>query len=161
MVQRIQRAIGEDGNPINSIIEDSDIEQLEKEIGCPLPKSYRAFLKYKHFFEIRIPDSAVKLPSILPDKNLTFLRELVFEMMEPEFIIGRGYIYFADFDDDGILCFNANEKSEDNEYPIVYIDHENTDDIHLYANKFKELMEANEERGNRFIDYLNDIHSTH
>lgn len=145
--------------PIRSIIENSDIDKVEKEIGFPLPSSYREFLKTKHFFGLRIPDRAVNLPGILPDKELSFLREFVFEMMEPEFIIGRGYIYFADFEDYGLLCFNTNEQAENNEYPIVFIDHEDLDDIHLYANNFKELLEADKERGNRFIEYLNDYYN--
>ncbi|MCB0479530.1 MAG: SMI1/KNR4 family protein [Crocinitomicaceae bacterium] len=145
--------------PIDSIIEDSDIEKVEKEIGYPLPQSYREYLKYKHFIELRIPDRAVNLPGILPDKEINFLKELVFEMMEPELIIGRGYIYFADFNDYGLLCFDANEKVQNNEYRIVFIDHEDEEAVHLYANNFKELMEADEEYGNRFIDYLNDYYN--
>ncbi len=144
--------------PIKSIIEDTDIDKLENDIGFPLPVSYREFLKTKHFFELEIPDRAVNLPGILPDKELSFLREYVFNMMEPEFIIGQGFIYFADFQDFGLLCFDANQTVENNEYPVVYMDHENIDDIHLYAKSFRELLEADAERGNRFIEYLNELH---
>lgn len=144
--------------PIASIIEDSDINRIEKIIDYPLPLSYREFLKYKHFYQLIIPDRGVNLPGILPDKELTFLKELVFEMGEPDLILGQGYIYFADFEDYGLLCFNANIKAKNNEYPVVFIDHEDFDDIHLYANNFKELLNADEERGNRFIDFLNEQH---
>ena len=41
--------------PINSIIEDADIDRLEKEIGYMLPFSYREFLKTKHFFALPNP----------------------------------------------------------------------------------------------------------
>lgn len=144
--------------PIKSQIQDTEIGQLESEIGFPLPHSYREFLKFKHFFSLVIPDRAVVFSGVLPNERLSFLKENIFEMMIPEEIIGRGYIYFADFEDYGLLCFNANEKVENNEYPVVFMDHENLEEVHLYANNFRELMEADEERGNRFIEYLNDYY---
>ena len=145
--------------PINSVIEDSDIEKFEREIGYSLPKSYCEYLKYKHFYRLSIKDKCVNLPNLLPDRNLTFLREYVSDYLEPELIIGRGYIYFADFEDYGLLCFDTNVKAVNNEYPIVFIDHEDLDDIHLYSKSFKKLMEADKNFGNRFIDYLNAFHN--
>ena len=145
--------------PINSIIEDEDIDSLEREIGLPLPFSYREFLKTKHFFELQIPNGSVNLPGMLPDKGLSFLKKLVFETMEPGLLIGKGFIYFADFEDYGLLCFNTNVKADQNEYPVVFIDHEELDEIHPYADNFRALIEADEEQGNRFIDYLNEFYS--
>lgn len=144
--------------PTKSIIEDSDLEKLEAKIGYKLPQSYKIFLKYKHFYELRIPDHAVSFPSHLPDKNLSSLLEYVFEYMDPDQLIGKGYIYFADFCDYGLLCFDTNEKVEKEEYPIVYIDHENLEMNHRYANHFLELLEGDEETGNRFIDKLNSFY---
>ncbi|MBD0400586.1 SMI1/KNR4 family protein [Flammeovirga sp. EKP202] len=144
--------------PINSIIDDNDLDKVESKIGHKLPQSYREFLKYKHWFGLRIPDHAVNFPDHKPDKELSFLSEKVFEYMEPELIIGKGYIYFADFEDYGILCFDTNHEKENDEYRIVYINHEDLDDIHLYANSFTELLEADEEAGNRFIDKLNSYY---
>ena len=145
--------------PIKSIINDNDLNALENRIRYQLPPSYRAFLKYKHFFELRIPDLAVNFPKHLPDKELNFLLEYVFNYMVPELIIGKGYIYFADFEDYGLLCFNTNEKSENNEYPVVYIDHEDLEDIHPYASNFLELLEGNEEKGEHFVNYLNSLNN--
>lgn len=87
------------------------------------------------------------------------LRDLVFDSFEPELLIGRGYIYFADFHDYGLLCFDANEVRSDNEYPVVYIDHENLEEVHSYASNFYDLLTGDSERGNRFIDYLNELHN--
>lgn len=145
--------------PINSIIEDVDIEKVEKEIGYSLPPSYKAFLQYKHFVELRIPDFLVHFPGNFPDKEITFLKEMVFEIMEPELIIDKGYIHFATFSDFGLLCFDTNKKVDDHEYNIVYIDHELLEETHLYATSFKELLLADEDRGNRFIEYLNNLNS--
>ncbi|OJJ22820.1 hypothetical protein BKI52_00270 [marine bacterium AO1-C] len=143
--------------PIDSIITDDDIQLLEQDIGYPLPLSYREFLKYKHFVELFITDLSIRFQPHLPDRNIRFLRELVFEMMEPEFIIDRGYIYFADFSDYGLLCFDANAHQPDNEYKIVYIDHEILEEAHPYADSFIELLESDQEKGNRFIEYLNNV----
>lgn len=40
-------------HPVESTVTLTDIEDLEKEIGFKLPKSYVDFLKYKHFYELR------------------------------------------------------------------------------------------------------------
>ena len=76
--------------------------------------------------------------------------------LSPKLILGRGYIYFADFEDYGLLCFDTNAKVPDHEYPIVYMDHEDVNDIEPYAENFRALMEAHGERGNDFIDMLNE-----
>lgn len=143
--------------PIKSILTDDDLDKLEGKIGHPLPHSYREFLQYKHFYSLIISDRAVNFPDHLPDKEVNFLLGHVFNYMIPEKIIGKGYIYFADFEDYGLLCFDTNEKRENNEYPIVYIDHEDLEDIHLYANNFLELLEADADRGDGFVEYLNSL----
>lgn len=145
--------------PIDSIITDDDINKLENKIGLPIPLSYRYYLKYKHFYGLKIPDHSVNLPHHLPDKELTLLQEYILEGLDPEYLIERNYIYFADFNDYGILCFDANEPEKNNEFKIVYIDHERLEDTHLYANNFRELLEADSEKGNRFIEKMNEYYS--
>ena len=145
--------------PIDSIITDDDLDRVETKIGYPLPQSYREFLKYKHFYELDTTDSAVNFPQHLPDKDLKFLISFAFDYMIPELIIHKGYIYFADFEDYGLLCFNTNEQRENNEYPIVYIDHDDLKEVHLYANNFMDLLEGDEGRGDRFVDYLNSLNN--
>jgi len=144
--------------PIPSILNDSDLSRLEEMIGIELPLSYHHFLKYKHFYELEISDYAVNLHSHLPDKSLESFKELFFEYFDPEYLIERGLIYFADFQDYGLLCFDSNEKRENNEYPIVYIDHEELSTKLHYSENFKELMSADRERGNRFITELNEFY---
>lgn len=144
--------------PIKSVLNDSDIDRLEDMIGIKLPNSYRHFLTYKHFYELEIEDYAVNLHAHLPDKNLESFKELFFEYFDPTYLIKKGLIYFADFQDYGLLCFDSNVKAENNEYPIVYIDHGELLTKHHYANNFKELILADEERGNRFIMELNEYY---
>ena len=144
--------------PIASTVTDLDLNAFEKEIKYPLPQSFRTYLKHKHFYELSLPDFAVNLPRHVPGRTITVMRDLVFRSFEPELLIGRGYIYFADFHDYGLLCFDANKVRNDNEYPIVYIDHENLEDVHVYASNFYDLLTGDSERGNRFIDYLNELY---
>ena len=144
--------------PIDSIVIDTDIEIFEKQIGMKLPTSYREYLKYKHFYHLRLPDSSVNLFSHPPDKTLTILRTNIFQYHEPKLIIGRNYIYIADFHDYGLLCFDGNAKKVDNEFKVVYIDHENLDEIHTYADSFRDLLQADSEKGNDFIDKLNELY---
>lgn len=78
----------------------------------------------------------MNFPHHKPVKKLCFLSEYIFEYMEPELIIGRDYIYFADIEDYRLLCFDANENVENNENRIVFIDHEDLENIHIYLNNF-------------------------
>ncbi len=146
--------------PINSIITDEDIQRFEKKIGLNLPLSYKEYLKYKHFYNLQIPDQAVRLFKHLPDKNLKELNYRIFDLHQPELIIGRQYIYIADFNDYGLLCFDGNDIVKDNEYRIVYLDYIDAEigGIHEYADNFRNLMESDSEKGNNFIDWLNEYY---
>lgn len=142
--------------PIDSTITDDDLNRFERAIKFKLPASYKAFLQHKHFVEMELEDLSVSFPAFLPDKDLGFLREMVFDMSGPDLLLGKGYIYFADFEDFGFLCFDTNQKRESNEYPIVFIDHETPETAHFYAENFIELLTSDEEAGNRFIEKLNE-----
>jgi hypothetical protein len=83
---------------------------------------------------------------------------MIFTRFDPEPLIERGFIYFADFNDYGLLCFDTNDHVEDYDYRIVYIDREDLYEVHPYANNFRELLEADSEKGTRFIEKLNDYY---
>ena len=143
--------------PIPSTITDEELNQFENKIGFKLPLSYRTFLQYKHFVKLYLPNRTINLPANMPSTRLKPLEDYIFNYYDPELIIGKGYIYFADFEDYALLCFDTNQKCADYEYPIVYIFHEELDDIQPYVASFRELITSDEEHGNRFIDYLNEI----
>ena len=145
--------------PISSKFNDSDLDSLEDMIGVKLPNSYRHFLKYKHFYSLSIPDHAVNIHSNLPSEDyLSEFKELFFKYYDSDLLIRKGYIYFADFQDYGLLCFDSNKTIENNEFPIVYIDHEELTEVHFYAENFQELLQNDPEKGNRFIMKLNEFH---
>ena len=142
--------------PAPSVVNDHDLDQLEHDIGYALPPSYRTFLKHKHFYSLLMDDDAVWFPAHVPDKNLTFLREYVFEYMDPELIIGRGYIYFADLTDHGALCFDTSRRDENGECPVIFLDHESLEEVYLYASNFTDLLTGDAETATRFYERLNE-----
>jgi hypothetical protein len=110
--------------PIDSTVSTSDIRELEQAIDLRYPKLYVEFLQYKHFCEL------------WPVAEITFFRHEVdtwrktllkhyHDSWLPEQLIDKGYIYFADYSDWGIVCFDTNEQhSDDYDCPIIMIDHE-------------------------------------
>jgi hypothetical protein len=138
-------------NPIPSIVTDESLNKLEEKLKLNLPKSYREFLKYKHFVELQIDDFAVSFPKHLPNTYLETLEDFMLNIYEPKYLINKKLICFASFHDEGYLCFDATESKQENEYKIIYLDHENIDDKIEYCTSFKELMEGDKERSNIFI----------
>lgn len=141
--------------PVASSITDKELDELEVKMDRKLPKSYREFLKYKFFNDFMLEDYSIVFPSNLPNKTINHLFENT-QLFDRD-LIDRGYIYFADFNDDGFLCFDTNQSRDGNEYPIVMIDHEDMETSHLYAQNFRDLLESDKDRSNEFIGYLNEF----
>lgn len=124
--------------PIDSIITDDEIEEIEERIGYRLPVDYKTFLKYKHFYELHISEvSFCRHPVNTWRARLT---EMIFDGYPTEYLIEKGYIPFADWSDWGLLCFDANRNQSDNNYPIVLWDHEIADDVQDQYKDFYELI---------------------
>lgn len=145
--------------PIKSDITDQELDLLEVKIGKELPYSFRHLLKYKYFYKLEMEDQSFSLFSNISGRTISSLEDKILNSWVPELLIELGYIYFADFQDYGLLCFDANSKEENNEYPVVFIDHEDLTTVHQYARNFRDLLESDLERGNRFIDKLNDFYA--
>jgi hypothetical protein len=128
---------------IPSIVTDVDLDRLEGKIGRKLPPSYRELLQYKHFGCLDIPNRAVRLFSHWPDHHFRHLVNHIHNY-DSEGLIDQGYIYFADFEDYGYLCFDTNVPRENNEWKVVYIDHEELDVVHDYAENFLALLEGDD-----------------
>ena len=109
---------------IVSTVSDSEVTELESKINLRYPVLYIEFLRYKHFLEL------------LPVAEITFFEHSVsawkqvlldhyYKSWLPEKLIKQGYLYFADYSDWGIVCFDTNEQTqEDGDCPIIMIDHE-------------------------------------
>ena len=144
--------------PIESILTKKDLNNIEELININLPESYRSFLKHKHFYELQLNDYNIKIHSHLPDKDLKEFKDLYFKSYDPEYVIKKGLIHFADFNDSGLLCFDSTQKRENNEYPIVFLDYSDLSTKHDYCTNFKELIQSDEKAGNCFIIKLNAYH---
>lgn len=139
--------------PIPSTISNDEIAQLESDLNCKLPKSYKVFLQYLHFAELYLDDIAIGFPKNLPSQLPQLLKERN-EYYDGE-LVNNGYFQFADFHDYGLLVFDTNKPIVDNEFEVLYIDHEEFEDKFLYAKNFTELMNYDAGQSNRFIEFLN------
>lgn len=109
-------------NAVSSKVTDQDILELENQIELKYPSLYKDFLKYKHFYELENIAEITFFKHCIRDwkSNLT---EYYFEYWEPEELIKKGFIPFADYNDWGIVCFDTN-RMNNNDCPIVMFDHE-------------------------------------
>lgn len=110
--------------PIPSTVTESDIKELEDKINLQYPDLYKEFLRYKHFYELW----SVKEIEFFPHGIYEWKAELLnryFESWDPTKLIDQGYIYFANYSDWGMVCFDTNNQNrKDHDCPIVMIDHE-------------------------------------
>lgn len=124
--------------PVDSTVSDPEIENLEAQLGYKLPTSYKAFLKHKHFYELYIYEARFSGQEIR--KWRRHLVDMAFDGYPREFVIDKGYIPFADWSDWGLLCFDTNKPSADNEYPVVLWDHESWDKFEPFSENFPYLL---------------------
>lgn len=120
--------------PLPSKVTDQDIFELESLINLKYPKLYVDFLKYKHFYELENVAEITFFRHCIRDWKSN-LQEYYFEYWEPQEIIEKGFIPFADYSDWGVVCFDTN-RMKDNDCPIVMFDHETLYDEPVF---FEEL----------------------
>lgn len=101
--------------PINSRVTDTEIKELEIEIGHRLPNDYKTFLKHKHFYQLQISEACFFKHPVNRWKD-HFLKEIL-DGWPPENLLKKGYIPFADWSDWGLLCFDTNRNDSGNNYP--------------------------------------------
>ncbi len=111
--------------PIASTVTDHDIEEIEIFSGIPFPESFKAFLKYKHFYELGFSNP---MEVVFFDHPVHTWKRKYFDYYSYDwvrkYLLAKKYLPFAAHYDWGILCFDANEPVSDHEYTIVMIDHE-------------------------------------
>ena len=124
--------------PIDSKVNDLEVNDFEKQIGFNLPKAYKDFLKHKHFYELQIDQASFcSHPINIWRLSLT---EIIYNGYPREYIIDKGYMPFANWSDWGLLCFNTNEKVIGHNYPVVIWDHERFDKFELQSDDFEQLI---------------------
>ncbi|WP_298425701.1 SMI1/KNR4 family protein [uncultured Kordia sp.] len=121
--------------PIQSTVTDSELSELENEIGHRLPDSYKKFLKIKHFYELYIAECS------FCSHPINTWRAKLMEMIFDGYPIETGRIPFANWSDWGLLCFDTTAKCENNDYPIVLWDHEVYDQFEFQYSNFENMLE--------------------
>lgn len=134
--------------PVAGTATDPELAELEAAIGHVLPEDYKRFLKHKHFYELYIDQASFGRHPIHTWRAA--ITDRVFDSWPAEYLIGRGYIPFADWSDWGALCFDTTKNIAPN-YPVVLWDHEDEDNFQWMAADFKSLLVHldQEETGNR------------
>ncbi|MBL7813880.1 MAG: SMI1/KNR4 family protein [Saprospiraceae bacterium] len=126
--------------PIKSKVTDKEIEDFENQIQHKLPDDYKMFLKYKHFYELYISEVTFTRHPVNSWRANQI--KAIFKGYPNEYLIDKGFIPFADWSDWGLLCFDTNQKSEGNNYPIVLWDHEIADEVtHQYTDFYEMMLE--------------------
>jgi hypothetical protein len=108
--------------PIASTVTDEDLDDLEARTGLKFPPLYRAFLQYKHFYEL--PGGWIWFEKHLPGRWKEDLLRLYFDSWDPDDIIHAGLIPFGSFTDTGAACFDTRVKLDGGDHPVVLWDHD-------------------------------------
>jgi len=119
--------------PTKSTVSDSDITELECLVNCEFPDSFKVFLKYKHFYELFLPGvTEVQFYSHPIYKwKKKYQNNYSYDWIQEDLIQNK-FIPFADHEDWGMLCFDAQKPVEHNEFPILMVDHEVSNEIDKY-----------------------------
>ncbi|MFT5890366.1 MAG: hypothetical protein ACI9Y7_000456 [Dokdonia sp.] len=134
----------------SSNVKTKDIIELENKIELKYPKLYIEFLQYKHFYELENIAEISFFKHCSRDWKSELL-EQYFDYWEPDEIINKGFIPFADYSDWGIVCLNTN-KMHNNDCPIIMFDHET---LYNEPVNFEELYPNFETIIKEFLNELN------
>ncbi len=127
-------------NAIPSTITDAEVQEMESYLRHKLPKTYIHFLKYRHFIELQLGRYSILFFESLPQRFLSDLKNKIDTYYWN--LIERNYLPFADFSDFGVLCFDANARAIDNDYPVVLFNHEDGySESERYAPNFEAMFE--------------------
>lgn len=128
-VEMRSEAGGGDGDwipwkPIPSTVTERDLHELESSMGLRYPDLYKEFLRYKHFYDFWSEQEINFFSHGIYEWKDNLLKRY-FASWDPTKLIEQGYIYFADYSDWGIICFDTtNQRPEDNDCPVIMIDHD-------------------------------------
>ena len=107
--------------PIKVDIESLEIKKYETLVQVKLPDSYIAFLSYKYFIELNFGHD---VEFFMHTKDWINHNVDLIKRWGNDTTIEKGLLPFAKMSDWGLVCFDTKEKHLDNEYNIIYIDHE-------------------------------------
>lgn len=119
-------------------VSDEQILKLEKELSITLPKSYKMYLKYKHYYEIfrdlnifLYPKPIHSWYNILLKKNID----------NKEIILDKGYFAIGRFSDYGEIALKLN-NNDNEEGEVVMFDHETGEADEILSENFISLLNS-------------------
>lgn len=124
--------------PIAGTITNSDIRVLEDYFSIRFPNSYREYLSYMHYYQIFWNQDIRLYP-----KPINTWSEILKKKNEDKraFTLDRQLFSIGEYSDYGDICFDMNDKeSENNDYPIVFVDYETGDYSDVIADNFIGLL---------------------
>jgi len=119
----------------NDIPEDR-ISKLEKELNITLPKSYKVYLKYKHYYEIFWDLEIVLYPKPIHSWDTLLLER---NLNTKEIILDKGYFSIGRFSDYGEIALKLN-KNETEEGEVVLFDYETGNLSEILSDNFISLL---------------------
>jgi hypothetical protein len=124
--------------PIASTVTDEQLASVEALIGYQLPTDYKAFLQYKHFYELLI-GQAEFFAHAAGDWMDSLLSE--YQLNQPASPLHKNLIPFASWGGTGdLLCFDVSRNNESCDYPVVVWDHESADYFEDFSLNFSHLL---------------------
>lgn len=126
--------------PIESLITDDEILEVEEKLKRPLPQSFKAYLKYKNFYELDVMSEVFLFNPLIPGRWKKNILDETFNGYPKEFIYDKGLIPFGRYSDWGLACFNTHKTSEGYEYEIVIWDHDDPYKSEFRAESFEKML---------------------
>lgn len=125
--------------PIASTVTNEQLTAFETTIGYSLPPSYKAFLQYKHFYDLAIGGAEFFIHPV--DDWLVQLHYQVLEMWPAE-NLAAGLLPFASWGGAGdMLCFDTSRNQDTREYPVLLWNHEDNHHTEDFSPDFTALLQ--------------------
>lgn len=133
---------------IESTVTNEEISLIEQLSGYKFPYSFKLFLQYKHFYKLLCLSGSPEVVSFFRHGIYEWKKEWTtyykYDFVK-QYLLPKGFLPFADYEDWGIICFDTNKAIYPQEYPIVMIDHDLLADNPLpykeFANDFVDMIQ--------------------
>ena len=122
---------------IDSVINKSELEELEAMIGYKYPTLYKEFLQYKHFYRLE----KIQGIEFFTHTSDSWRSDIInqYKIHEPEVIIKKGFIPFGFYEGGKMACFDTNNNFK--VVSIFYDPHLNMEpEIELLFENFDTLI---------------------
>jgi SMI1 / KNR4 family. len=137
---------------VNNVVSDKQVRELESELDIILPASYKAYLKYKHHYEIFRDLNVFLYPKPIHSwYNILLERNLANRQIIPD----KDFLWIGRFSDYGEIALKVTGK-ENEEGEVVMFDYETGEIREVLAENFVSLLSSLLEMPEPRIEELKD-----